>query len=761
MSLLINHFYRFGEFTLDADQKVLLRDGKPLPLTPKVFDTLLILVQNSSQIVEREELMKQLWPNTYVEEANVTFNIKQLRKFLGDDARHPLYIETVARRGYRFIAAVEEVLNDSSSESRQTLRAAEISDVQSANSNHRFISQKKAQGSEPAVELATQKPLAMPEKRFAAQAAYAPASMSVGKRSVALVVVIAVVALAIFLWKFTNSSNKNVDEDSGIDGQFPALTPLKVEKLTETGQSRHAAISPDGRYIAYIRFEKKASIWLRQLATKTNVEIIPATDPPRIYGLAFANSGEYLYFVRGVPMALYRVSFLGGVPTKIVDQLEGNFAISADDSQIAFIRQTISQDGRREFALLVANADGTGERPLAVGAYPDRLNIPVWSPNGSSIICSYGNSLSGGQDVGIIEVRVADGAKKELSSEKFYYISKMAWLPDKSGLIVSARKALEGNNQLWRVSYPDVQIRQISEGIIDYLDLSIAAGADKAVATQASRISDIWVGSSREPRNLKKITQAIDRICWTPDGRIIYTSTASGNRDLWVMEPNGTRQRQLTAHAAVNDTPAVTPDNRYIVFRSNRTGVYQVWRMNLDGSNQIPLTNGGGKDFPAISPDGKWVLYNSTNDCHLWRVAIDGGESERLTEYPALFPAISPDGKMIACLERNEPKRNLSILILPFTGGKPQKRIAFAGGGFSGFRIQWTADGKALVYGIERNGPMAIMKQPLNGGPPQELLDFGEDELFDFGYSSNGESLAVTRGDWQHDIVLISDLNRR
>src|SRR5436853_94869 len=106
MSLAINHFHRFGEFTVDGDQKVLLRNDSPLPLAPKVFDTLLILLDNRGRIVEKEELMNRLWPDSFVEESNLTFNIQQLRKALGDNARHPRFIETVARRGYRFIAQV-------------------------------------------------------------------------------------------------------------------------------------------------------------------------------------------------------------------------------------------------------------------------------------------------------------------------------------------------------------------------------------------------------------------------------------------------------------------------------------------------------------------------------------------------------------------------------------------------------------------------------------------------------------------------------
>src|ERR1700730_16527309 len=106
MSLAVNHLYRFGEFTVDTDQKVLLRQGAPLPTTPKVYDTLLILLENSGRIVRKEELMSRLWPDSFVEEANLTFNIQQLRKVLGDNARRPTFIETVPRRGYRFMVPV-------------------------------------------------------------------------------------------------------------------------------------------------------------------------------------------------------------------------------------------------------------------------------------------------------------------------------------------------------------------------------------------------------------------------------------------------------------------------------------------------------------------------------------------------------------------------------------------------------------------------------------------------------------------------------
>ena len=132
MSLAIKHFYRFGDFTVDTDQRILLRKGSVVALRPKVFETLLILVENSGRLVKKEELMSRLWPDSFVEESNLTFNIKELRKALADDARQPRYIETVARRGYRFIAKVEEVLSDSSTVGRQVMHRFETLDTQSA-----------------------------------------------------------------------------------------------------------------------------------------------------------------------------------------------------------------------------------------------------------------------------------------------------------------------------------------------------------------------------------------------------------------------------------------------------------------------------------------------------------------------------------------------------------------------------------------------------------------------------------------------------
>jgi Tol biopolymer transport system component/DNA-binding winged helix-turn-helix (wHTH) protein len=732
MSLLIKHFYRFGEFILDTDQRVLLRDDKPVALTPKVFDTLLILVENKGRIVEKEKLMNRLWPDTFVEEANLTFNIKQLRKSLGDDARNPTYIETVSRRGYRFIADVDEVLTETGAVNDHVNRRIESSD-----------SPLLAPGGVVESEIG--------ERRLKAAEGTSPRTRSLALAAALMVVLI---GLALVVWKFRSGSTSRLA--NGDESSTRASVPLKLERLTATGQSRLAAISPDGKYIAYTRdFGQKSSIWLRQLATNTNVEIVPAGG--FIFGLDFTNKGESLYFVRrDAETSLYSVALLGGVVTRIVDRLEGNFSISSNDSQIAFVRKSVRPDGQRQYSLMLVNCDGRGERPLLEQIDPDRLDVPVWSPDDQAIICSSGSSDAGSQDVSLIEVRVADGARRGLSSEKFSHIAKIAWLPDKAGLVMSGRKDSGANNLLWRVSYPGIEISPITDGVSSYLDLSIASATDKGVASQATRTSDIWVGGvSGDGRNLKKITQALDMFCWAPNGRIVYVSAANGVGDIWIMQADGEEQKQLTVNVASNAAPVVTSDNRYIVFTSNRTGALQIWRMNLDGGDQIQLTTGGGKNFPAVSPDGRWIVYNTTDDWHLWKVSIDGGTPAALSSYIGSHPSISPDGKLIACISASESKREL--LILPSEGGDPLRRIDFRG---RSSRLQWTEDGKALIYAVELNGVRSLVKQLLSGGTPEEIMSFGDGELFDFGYSFDGHSLAVTRGGWQHDVVLLSDLPR-
>src|SRR5262245_64238568 len=115
MSLTLRHFYKFDSFVVDVNERVLFRDGRMVPLTPKVFETLLLLVRNQGSIVTKEKMLDTLWPDVFVEESNVTFNITMLRKALGDTKRSSVYIETWPRRGYRFKTQVREIVGEDAS----------------------------------------------------------------------------------------------------------------------------------------------------------------------------------------------------------------------------------------------------------------------------------------------------------------------------------------------------------------------------------------------------------------------------------------------------------------------------------------------------------------------------------------------------------------------------------------------------------------------------------------------------------------------
>src|ERR1051326_549975 len=109
-----SHAYVFGPFRLDPAERILTRDGAVISLTGKAFDALLLLVQNSGKILDKQELLNKIWPDSFVEEGNLSQNIFLVRKALGDETTAARYIETVPKRGYRFIATVTETRADRS-----------------------------------------------------------------------------------------------------------------------------------------------------------------------------------------------------------------------------------------------------------------------------------------------------------------------------------------------------------------------------------------------------------------------------------------------------------------------------------------------------------------------------------------------------------------------------------------------------------------------------------------------------------------------
>jgi Tol biopolymer transport system component len=526
---------------------------------------------------------------------------------------------------------------------------------------------------------------------------------------------------------------------------------MKITRLTSTGKARYAAISPDGRYVVHVVDEDgQQSLWMRQVAPSSNVQIVPPANFS-YGGLSFSPDGNYIYYlVAELDYAvLYQRPMLGGAARKLIVDIDSGITFSPDNKQFAFLR---GNPGKREVALMLANADGTAERALTVRKHPDSFPdfgaAPAWSADGTIIITPAGSADAGGPYMMLVEVSVADGAVKQITSGRWSEVGQIVWLRDGSGLVFSAKEQPSSPSQLWHISYPSGEAHRITNDLNDYLGVSLTANSTALVTVQSERSSNIWVAPDQEPSRASQITfsnlDGRGRITWTPDDKIVYASLTSGNSDLWIMDADGSNQKQLTVDARDNRSPAVSPDGRYIVFISDRSGSAHIWKMEIDGSNPEQLTNGVGEEWPTCTPDGKWVIYASGLDWTLWKVPIGGGGHEQVTHsYLGVIPRISPDGKLVAADD------NGIVKVYPFEGGGPIKVFNNL------FRFSWAPSGRALEY-IDQSRSN-INSQALDGGPPKQLTNFKSGVIGGFARSRDGKKLALSRGTLTNDVVLISD----
>ena len=223
------------------------------------------------------------------------------------------------------------------------------------------------------------------------------------------------------------------------------------------------------------------------------------------------------------------------------------------------------------------------------------------------------------------------------------------------------------------------------------------------------------------------------------------------------MDREGGNQKQITDDAYAERSARATPDGRYIVFDSWRSGTIQLWRMDVDGSNPKLLTATQGFNS-TVSPDGKWVVFGTftVGGFSIWKVSIEGGEAGQVTHKYSLNAAISPDGKLIACSYQDEHTIE-KIALVPFEGGEPSKLFDLPPG-VQTANLRWLPDGRGLTYIVNRGGISNIWIQPLDGSPAKQLTDFKSDRIFKFDWSPDGKWLALSRGPEQRDVVLMSDL---
>jgi Tol biopolymer transport system component len=349
----------------------------------------------------------------------------------------------------------------------------------------------------------------------------------------------------------------------------PAFQNTTISKLTSTGRALGAVISPDGKYVVHIVNDAgKQGLWMRQTATSSNVPIVPA-DEGTYLGITFSRDGNYIYFVKGekgkTVRNLYQVPVLGGPQRKLIDDVDSPISFSRDGKRFAFVRHS-----QNESAILIVNADGSGEQKLVVYKTPDLFLQVEWSPD-DKVIAAATRKISGGFRNEMVAVQLADGSEKTIGSTKWLAIGGFAWLKDGSGLVLSALDQTPGTRQLqiWQLSYQDGKAKRITNDLNNYAGVSLAADSHSLVTVQADAVCNLWVAPEGDVTRARQITKGSGRynqISMTSDGRLVYISDASGTTDIWAMNADGKNQIQLTSDAGVNAYPDVSPDGRTYTF---------------------------------------------------------------------------------------------------------------------------------------------------------------------------------------------------
>jgi Tol biopolymer transport system component/DNA-binding winged helix-turn-helix (wHTH) protein len=770
-----NHYvYEFGPFHLDATRRVLLKEGEPLKLFPKEFDTLLALVERSGELLEKDDLMRQVWQNTIVEESNLTTNISHLRKLLGESRDRHDYIVTVPGRGYRFVAGVRQAFDEVIVRERTRITVEE--EEEGAESSAEYsLPLVRSNGDPVRTELTARAVETLPannrNERLVnadqvaidrANTATLPVMAPVAARrktwfSLALATVLVTVSVsAFFLYGF-------------LRGPTPAapFQNVTLKQLTTNSRTTLATLSPDGKLFVYVsRVGGHEGLWLGHVGGGEPVALRPPEDVT-YRSLNFSLDGGSLYYVavsdkypRGT---LFRMPLLGGVPDKLRDNVGVKVAFAPDMKHFAYARHDA---GKKLSSVVIADTEGAGEHVLVSRPehLPFRPPSPSWSPDGTKLAVGAVTDEKG-ESSEVFVLSVVNGQIKPLTALAWNSVYSTVWLPDGSGLaMVAKEKGAWDSVQLWHISYPGGAARRILSDLDNYgSTLSLSSDGQLLLATQDQRINNVWVAPAADLSQAKQITfSSIGRrdgwsnLDWTPDGKLLYGAIIRESGTIWTMGADGDNQKQLTSAGHMDRYLSVPADGSLMVFESNRSGDAEIWRATTDGGDMRQLTTGGGNAKPHVSPDGKWVVYESLRDGlqTIWRVSVEGGEPMRLADRPASWPRVSPDGKLIACgYEAQLDPLRTQLALIPIEGGRPVDLFDVPRLANFNYGIRWTPDGKAVTYRDWANG---IWRQPLGGGKPERLAGLPEEKLYAYAWSSDGRHFAFVRGAEElRDVILL------
>ena len=344
----------------------------------------------------------------------------------------------------------------------------------------------------------------------------------------------------------------------------------------------------------------------------------------------------------------------------------------------------------------------------------------------------------------------------------------LAWLPGGNRLLaLGSAPPVIGANQLWFVSADGSGVRRVTNDLSNYNNLTLTADGTRLVTVQSQISAELWFapaeGSGAE-RRINASARNLDGLIgldWLPDGRVVYASSAAGSSDIWIMDPtdpeSGEPRRLTTDDDAIEIEPAVSPDGESVIFMANFDGPFNLWRVAVEGGAPEKITSGDFDSQPRFSPDGRWIFFLAVHEGRqdLWKVPVDGGEAvEVLALSTAARFQLSPDGGRVLYPYLSDETNRPLLGIFDIQTGESLQTLPFPSTDFD--TLQWTADGKALIWAETHDGVANLWSHPLDGGAPTQLTDFDSGRIFRSRYAPDG-SLVVSRGTVESDVILIEN----
>ena len=740
--------YSFAEFNLEAENLLLLRNSEVVPLAPKAVEVLLTLLKSDGKLITKQEILDKVWADTFVEEANLTHHISALRKALGEDKNGRKFIETIPRRGYRFVA---EVKNAAVSESAEIVF------------NERTSVQVVEEMTVEANDLPDDAEM-IRAKADVAPVAAQTSQISIGKsrRSVWILAAASVLLIGtatFFGWRYFGALNKAVAVST------PEIT---FKRLTPDADADAPSIAPDGASIVFVKNENgKQSLWRKQIASGELTQLTPAVSmlDAGFGSTRFSPDGRWIYFTQlfandiEKDIDIYRIPSGSGTAQKILSGLEPgvDFSISPDGRQLAYTfdyRQLIVADIETGNKRVIVDWDGVKKAVTNEGSV-------AWSPDGSRLIFPASSIEENLLTRQLFEINLPTGNLRQIQIPENFVIKQMEWLADDSGLIVTRDSKTQ--NEIWQVNHHTGAARRISNDVGNFGDLRVSADGKTLVAKQWLGQFNIWTAPADNIDKRRQITigaaanHGQQGLAQMPDGRIVYTSSQSGANDIWIMNADGGERRQLTVNAGTyNLNPRATADGRYIVFNSTRSGTNQIWRMDADGGNPVQLSKIAESWNFSISPENDVYYITFLSDeqkYQIYKVPVAGGEPIKIDDYySAEVPQFSPDGKWILFFGGKTKDEKPRVGIIERATGKV---IRYFDNGF--MATGWMPDSKAIVDTLNRD--MELWQQPIDGSAPQKIYDFSPLKIQRWDFSADGKQVILSLGNSTSEIVAIQNFS--